>query len=98
MKTKQRLCNAFWNIHQCLSFKFLFTNRLGNSSMKDHDRREEKRNHHSRTSSAPTKDLASFAEEYRKLSIDCLKVLRVEMQLETVFHMQVLTCIFVIYI
>ncbi|XP_022861601.1 exocyst complex component SEC8-like isoform X2 [Olea europaea var. sylvestris] len=65
--------------------------RLGNSSMKDHDRREEKRNHHSRTSSAPTKDLASFAEEYRKLSIDCLKVLRVEMQLETVFHMQEMT-------
>ncbi|CAI9767484.1 unnamed protein product [Fraxinus pennsylvanica] len=65
--------------------------RLGYSSMKDRDQLEEKRSHHSRTSSAPTKDLASFAEEYRKLSIDCLKVLRVEMQLETVFHMQEMT-------
>ncbi|KAJ8748917.1 hypothetical protein K2173_013352 [Erythroxylum novogranatense] len=37
------------------------------------------------------KSLASFANEYRKLAIDCLKVLRVEMQLETVFHMQEMT-------
>ncbi|KAG2723459.1 hypothetical protein I3760_02G171500 [Carya illinoinensis] len=44
--------------------------------------------HHTQTSSAPTRDLASFADEYRKLAIDCLKVLRVEMQLETIFHMQ----------
>lgn len=70
--------------------------------MKDRDQLEEKRSqkpmHHSRTSSAPSKDLASFADEYRKLSIDCLKVLRIEMQLETIFHMQVLTCMFVIYI
>jgi exocyst complex component 4 len=35
------------------------------------------------------KTLASFADDYRKLAIDCLKVLRVEMQLETIFHMQV---------
>ncbi|RZC77014.1 hypothetical protein C5167_001468 [Papaver somniferum] len=34
------------------------------------------------------RDLASYAEEYRRLAIDCLKVLRVEMQLETIFHMQ----------
>ncbi|WMV53419.1 hypothetical protein MTR67_046804 [Solanum verrucosum] len=46
---------------------------------------------HSRTSSMPPKDLASFAEEYRKLAIDCLKVLRVEMQLETIFHLQEMT-------
>ncbi|KAL2555576.1 Exocyst complex component SEC8 [Forsythia ovata] len=63
--------------------------------MKDQDQLEEKRSqkplHHSRTSSAPPKDLASFAEEYRKLSIDCLKVLRIEMQLETIFHMQEMT-------
>ncbi|KAL2555543.1 Exocyst complex component SEC8 [Forsythia ovata] len=69
--------------------------RLGKSSMKDQDQLEEKRSqkplHHSRTSSAPPKDLASFAEEYRKLSIDCLKVLRIEMQLETIFHMQEMT-------
>lgn len=45
--------------------------------------------HHTRTSGAPTRDLASFSDEYRKLAIDCLKVLRVEMQLETIFHMQV---------
>ncbi|XP_055829952.1 exocyst complex component SEC8 [Solanum dulcamara] len=46
---------------------------------------------HSRISSMPPKDLASFAEEYRKLAIDCLKVLRVEMQLETIFHLQEMT-------
>ncbi|KHN00870.1 Putative exocyst complex component 4 [Glycine soja] len=44
--------------------------------------------HHSRSDSAPTRSLASFAQDYRKLAIDCLKVLRIEMQLETVFHMQ----------
>ncbi|KAK6933420.1 Exocyst complex component Sec8, N-terminal [Dillenia turbinata] len=43
----------------------------------------------SRASSAvPPRSLASFADEYRKLAIDCLKVLRIEMQLETIFHMQ----------
>uniref|UniRef100_A0A9I9DLH6 Exocyst complex component Sec8 n=1 Tax=Cucumis melo TaxID=3656 RepID=A0A9I9DLH6_CUCME len=31
------------------------------------------RHHHNRTNSALTRDLASFSEEYRKLSIDCLK-------------------------
>ncbi|XP_074280068.1 exocyst complex component SEC8-like [Silene latifolia] len=41
--------------------------------------------------SSTPKDLASFADDYRKLSVDCLKVLRVEMQLETVFHMQGMT-------
>ncbi|KAH0713481.1 hypothetical protein KY289_009440, partial [Solanum tuberosum] len=46
---------------------------------------------HSRMSSMPPKDLASFAEEYRKLAVDCLKVLRVEMQLETIFHLQEMT-------
>ncbi|XVF83080.1 hypothetical protein PTKIN_Ptkin16aG0103900 [Pterospermum kingtungense] len=46
---------------------------------------------HAQTSSAPARDLASFADEYRKLAIDCLKVLRVEMQLETIFHMQEMT-------
>ncbi|XP_047256693.1 exocyst complex component SEC8 isoform X2 [Capsicum annuum] len=51
----------------------------------------QKAPHHSRTSSMPPKDLASFAEEYRKLAIDCLKVLRVEMQLETIFHLQEMT-------
>ncbi|GFZ11226.1 subunit of exocyst complex 8 [Actinidia rufa] len=51
----------------------------------------KKTSHHARTISAPPKDLASFGEEYRKLAIDCLKVLRVEMQLETIFHMQEMT-------
>ncbi|CAN4126609.1 unnamed protein product [Withania somnifera] len=46
---------------------------------------------HSRTSSTPPKDLASFAEEYKKLATECLKVLRVEMQLETIFHLQEMT-------
>ncbi|XP_050938514.1 exocyst complex component SEC8 [Cucumis melo] len=49
------------------------------------------RHHHNRTNSALTRDLASFSEEYRKLSIDCLKVLRIEMQLETLFHLQEMT-------
>ncbi|KAE8709719.1 hypothetical protein F3Y22_tig00110328pilonHSYRG00205 [Hibiscus syriacus] len=43
------------------------------------------------TSSSPPRDLASFADEYRKLAIDCLKVMRVEMQLETIFHLQEMT-------
>ncbi|XP_028793827.1 exocyst complex component SEC8 [Neltuma alba] len=38
-----------------------------------------------------TKNLASFAQEYRKLAIDCLKVLRIEMQMETIFHLQGMT-------
>ncbi|XP_076957370.1 exocyst complex component SEC8-like isoform X1 [Bidens hawaiensis] len=46
--------------------------------------------HHKRSASLPPKDLKAFSEEYRKLAIDCLKVLRVEMQLETVFNMQVM--------
>ncbi|CAN4114992.1 unnamed protein product [Withania somnifera] len=46
---------------------------------------------HSGTSSKPPKDLASFADEYKKLAIDCLKVLRVEMQLETISHLQEMT-------
>ncbi|MCD7455402.1 exocyst subunit [Datura stramonium] len=46
---------------------------------------------HSRTSSTPPRDLPAFAEEYKKLAIDCLKVLRVEMQLETIFHLQEMT-------
>ncbi|KAJ6892853.1 exocyst complex component SEC8-like isoform X4 [Populus alba x Populus x berolinensis] len=37
------------------------------------------------------KTLASFADDYRKLAIDCLKVLHVEMKLETIFHMQEMT-------
>lgn len=42
-----------------------------------------------RTTSAIPKNLASIADEYKRLAIDCLKVLRLEMQLETIFHMQV---------
>ncbi|XP_052478213.1 exocyst complex component SEC8 isoform X4 [Gossypium raimondii] len=45
----------------------------------------------SQTSSSPARDLALSANEYRKLAIDCLKVLRVEMQLETIFHLQEMT-------
>ncbi|KAL2227613.1 UNVERIFIED_CONTAM: Exocyst complex component SEC8, partial [Sesamum indicum] len=64
--------------------------RLGRSSSKAYDQVEENTTHHSTKKGAP-KDLASFAEEYRKLAIDCLKVLRMEMQLETIFHMQEMT-------
>ncbi|CAE5966762.1 unnamed protein product [Arabidopsis arenosa] len=45
----------------------------------------------SRNQAASPRNLASFADEYRKLATDCLKVLRVEMQLETVFHLQEMT-------
>ncbi|KAK9282944.1 hypothetical protein L1049_011169 [Liquidambar formosana] len=69
--------------------------RLGRTSLRATNQVEEngmkKTHHHTRTSSAPTRDLASFADEYRKLAIDCLKVLRVEMQLETIFHLQEMT-------
>ncbi|KAL1532153.1 exocyst subunit [Salvia divinorum] len=65
--------------------------RLGKSSSKAYDHVEENEPHHARTSSLPPKDLESFAEDYRKLAIDCLKVLRIEMQLETIFHLQEMT-------
>lgn len=72
---------------------FLFANRLGQTTLKPSYQAEVSgRPHHTRSHSAFTRDLASFAEEYRKLSIDCLKVLRVEMQLETLFHLQVGKC------
>ncbi|XP_073128850.1 exocyst complex component SEC8 isoform X2 [Henckelia pumila] len=69
--------------------------RLGKSSSSSYNQVEEngreKTLHHSRTNSAPPKNLVTFAEEYRKLAIDCLKVLRMEMQLETIFHIQEMT-------
>lgn len=74
--------------------------RLGKASIRASNPVEEngkqKMHHHTRTSSAPPRNLASFADEYRKLAIDCLKVLRVEMQLETIFHMQVCE-IYIVY-
>ncbi|KAH9768517.1 exocyst complex component SEC8 [Citrus sinensis] len=67
-------------------------NRLGQATLRESNLVEESRKpHHNRSSSAPSRDLASFADEYRKLAIDCLKVLRVEMQLETIFHLQEMT-------
>lgn len=68
--------------------------RIGKASTRSSNRREENgtiKSHHTRTGSTPPKDLVSFADEYRKLAIDCLKVLRVEMQLETIFHLQLMT-------
>ncbi|KAH9768506.1 exocyst complex component SEC8 [Citrus sinensis] len=66
--------------------------RLGQATLRESNLVEESRKpHHNRSSSAPSRDLASFADEYRKLAIDCLKVLRVEMQLETIFHLQEMT-------
>ncbi|KAK4756090.1 hypothetical protein SAY87_009847 [Trapa incisa] len=66
--------------------------RLGKTAVRTSDQVEDevtnRRQQHSRTGSALIKDLASFADEYRKLAVDCLKVLRIEMQLETVFHLQ----------
>lgn len=69
--------------------------RLGKTSVRTSNQVQEnekqRKHHHTRSSSAPSRDLASFADEYRKLAIDCLKVLRVEMQLETIFHLQEMT-------
>ncbi|XP_019196795.1 PREDICTED: exocyst complex component SEC8-like [Ipomoea nil] len=55
------------------------------------DSGRQKTHHHRKTTSSVPKDLISFAEEYRKLAVDCLKVLRIEFQLETIFHMQEMT-------
>jgi hypothetical protein len=44
---------------------------------------------HTRSTSAIPKNLASLANEYRRLAVDCVRVLRLEMQLETIYHMQV---------
>ncbi|CAI9091156.1 OLC1v1026103C1 [Oldenlandia corymbosa var. corymbosa] len=69
--------------------------RLGKTSAKVYNQVEENQNlnapGHSRTRSSSPKDLASFAEEYRKLAIDCIKVLHIEMLLQTIFHMQEMT-------
>ncbi|KAG6496533.1 hypothetical protein ZIOFF_044400 [Zingiber officinale] len=46
---------------------------------------------HTRSTSAVPPSFTSLAEEYRRLAIDCLKVLRLEMQLETIFHLQEMT-------
>lgn len=86
----------------CLNLEYLFiaskpssdaNYRLGkicpSTSNQVEENEKQKAPKHSRTSSTPPKDLTSFAEEYKKLAIDCLKVLRVEMQLETIFHLQV---------
>ncbi|KAM1141048.1 hypothetical protein ACFX19_041763 [Malus domestica] len=66
--------------------------RLGQTTFRSPNQVEESgKNRHQRATSDASRDLASFADEYRKLAIDCLKVLRVEMQLETIFHMQEMT-------
>ncbi|KAH7547857.1 hypothetical protein JRO89_XS14G0027900 [Xanthoceras sorbifolium] len=76
------LCGLLFNV----------INRLGQATLRVSNQAEENsKQYHTRSSVRPTRDLASFADEYRKLAIDCLKVLRVEMQLETIFHMQEMT-------
>ncbi|XP_031257342.1 exocyst complex component SEC8 [Pistacia vera] len=65
--------------------------RLGQATLRASNQVEESKQHHIRSSSVPSRDMLSFADEYRKLAIDCLKVLRVEMQLETIFHVQEMT-------
>ncbi|XP_068645961.1 exocyst complex component SEC8 isoform X2 [Aristolochia californica] len=67
--------------------------RLGQSSLKEpmEENHSPQIHHHRRTSSALSSKLTSLAIEYRTLAIDCLKVLRVEMQLDTIFHMQEMT-------
>lgn len=44
---------------------------------------------HARSTSKIPKSFASIADENRRLATDCLRVLRLEMQLETIFHLQV---------
>ncbi|CAN6477582.1 unnamed protein product [Victoria cruziana] len=66
--------------------------RLGQSSARSTSRSEKSAFdplcEDNKQSGPLTKSLASLANEYRSLSIECLKVLRVEMQLETIFHLQ----------
>lgn len=47
--------------------------------------------HHRRTSSVLTAGLGVLAEKYSALSAECLRTLRVEMQLESIYHLQVST-------
>lgn len=86
-------CSFTKNAMAYMRYIFHAINRLGKACTRAANQVEENNNqknpHHARMSSAPPKDLVSFAEEYRKLAIDCLKVLRVEMQLETIFNLQV---------
>ncbi|XP_073395601.1 exocyst complex component SEC8 isoform X2 [Physcomitrium patens] len=44
--------------------------------------------HHRRTSSVLTAGLGILAEKYSALSAECLRTLRVEMQLEAIYHLQ----------
>ncbi|XP_051130784.1 exocyst complex component SEC8 isoform X2 [Andrographis paniculata] len=60
--------------------------RLGQLSSTSDDHLEE--NGMPKSHDGSLRGLASFAEEYRRLAIDCLKVLRIEMMLETISHMQ----------
>uniref|UniRef100_A0A453RTN2 Exocyst complex component Sec8 n=1 Tax=Aegilops tauschii subsp. strangulata TaxID=200361 RepID=A0A453RTN2_AEGTS len=68
--------------------------RLGESFISPSTISENKsdihQSHHTRTTSAIPKSLASLANEYRRLATDCVRVLRLEMQLETIYHMQVI--------
>uniref|UniRef100_A0A0E0EK63 Exocyst complex component Sec8 n=1 Tax=Oryza meridionalis TaxID=40149 RepID=A0A0E0EK63_9ORYZ len=69
--------------------------RLGESFINSSTMLENKNHihqgHHTRSTSAIPKSLASLANEYRRLAIDCVRVLRLEMQLETIYHMQEMT-------
>lgn len=44
--------------------------------------------HHRRTNSALTASLASLSDQYRNLAAECLRVLRIEIQLEALFYLQ----------
>eukprot|EP00252_Welwitschia_mirabilis_P017692 TRINITY_DN3918_c0_g1_i1.p1 TRINITY_DN3918_c0_g1~~TRINITY_DN3918_c0_g1_i1.p1 ORF type:complete len:1073 (-),score=266.71 TRINITY_DN3918_c0_g1_i1:331-3549(-) len=64
--------------------------KLGQSSVTMNHTTSEKTHHahHRRTSSALTASLATLSEQYRSLAGECLRILRIEMQLETLFHLQ----------
>ncbi|KAJ4821497.1 Exocyst complex component Sec8-like [Rhynchospora pubera] len=65
--------------------------RLGESFVSPTSLDDHNHHHHTRSSSAIPKSLLTLANEYRKLAIDCLKVLRLEMKLVTIFHLQEMT-------
>ncbi|CAM6126948.1 unnamed protein product [Calypogeia fissa] len=46
-----------------------------------------KRHHHRRTSSALTAGLGALADKFHALATECLRTLRVEMQLQAMFHL-----------
>ncbi|KAF8675574.1 hypothetical protein HU200_047643 [Digitaria exilis] len=64
--------------------------RLGESFISPPTTNHSHNGQHASSIAIP-KGLSSLATEYRRLAIDCVRVLRLEMQLEAIYHMQEMT-------